>query len=217
MAHVLAQVRFRRGNNLPEDVVINTFHFNTLITQTPETAAPIIATRLKEFYRVPVAPSSFAVQRYMSQLLSNSGHEIRMYNLDLPAPRPVLYSEFFDCTFQPSQYPAEVALVLSFAAPFLPGVNPASRRGRVFIGPISTATSGGYDSDIRPTPEMRFTWRDAGLRLASYLTDAQWQVWSPTRGTGGPVRSVSVDDAFDTQRRRGGAPTNRITATVADV
>jgi hypothetical protein len=153
----------------------------------------------------------------MSNLLAATGHEIRMYDMTQPKPRPPLYSEFFDLTFPAALYPAEVALVLSFAALPLPGVDQRRRRGRVYIGPIGVNAQTGGGSDIRPEPAAQIAFKDAGVRLASYTSTATWIVWSELNGTGADVKTVFCDNAFDTQRRRGAAATGRISGAVSQV
>jgi len=40
-------------------------------------------------------------------------------------------------------------------------------------------------------------------------------VYSPTTGQDHPILNIHVDNAFDTQRRRGGKPTSRSSANKA--
>lgn len=93
----------------------------------------------------------------------------------------------------------------------------ARRRGRIYLGPLNdTATNatGGGTSAIRPSSAFRSSvTRSAKENLAAAVTSAGWiwAVFSPTAWAMGTIHHVWVDDAFDTQRRRGVAATARTT------
>ena len=121
--------------------------------------------------------------------------------------------------------PTEVAACVSLVGP-VAGVpvesgstRPRSRRtGRIylpFIG-VSAAFYGAVDHNTRPA--VAFV--DAVLEaLQDLQTDAQsvtreLVVYSRAAGTTYPVESAWMDNAFDTQRRRGPKATTRTTVTV---
>jgi hypothetical protein len=226
MGHALVQVRFARDNGLPEDVVINTFHFEsaagTLVTNLE---AQAFAGRVSDFYLNTYAPSTVPVRTYISNVLANVGHEIRVYDMGLPKPRAPIYTQALAMTTGGSALPSEVAICLSYRAPLISGVPPARRRGRIYIGPLGTGTNvlGVTDiSDVRPQPTMQNTLVDSALgALATPGTSGPWVVASQPDPLGpytlSTITHLWVDNAFDTQRRRGAKPTSRVTRDVSGV
>jgi hypothetical protein len=84
----------------------------------------------------------------------------------------------------------------------------------MFIGPLnsSAASNDGhrpfqtYLTDLRNAANvMRDAWNANGIT---------WCVWSRQNAALVPVTHVQTDDAWDTQRRRGLAPTTRVTLQV---
>lgn len=116
--------------------------------------------------------------------------------------------------------PGEVAVCLSYRAEIAgapvegPGgtTRPRSRRtGRVYLGPLCTQALAEAPPDAtRPAPSMRNDFLAAGADLRDNA-DHFWCVWSRVDNQLRAVQEVWVDNAFDTQRRRGTAPTSRVT------
>lgn len=205
-----AQVTLQRTTFLPEDVIVNTFHFATL-DPTP-TAAEItaISLALDAFYDT-VTTSGSAVRQYLNQTVAAAGHRLKMYALTDPEPRFPVYDEPFVITTPTgAPIPSEVALCLSFQSAPASGVNMARRRGRVFIGPLNTAALLTGTDDAYPNSTFTATLVAAGVRLRND-PDCVWGVWSPTGSEFNTIASVWVDNSFDTQRRRGKRPTARVT------
>jgi hypothetical protein len=106
-------------------------------------------------------------------------------------------------------------------AEFGPGgaTRPRARdRGRVYIGPLSASGCISQEATtLRPfvSDNLRNTLIDAGRRLANFAgLPATWVVWSRKAAAVHNVVALSVDDAFDTQRRRGERPNVRTTWTL---
>lgn len=102
---------------------------------------------------------------------------------------------------------------------------PQSRySGRVFLGPWHTGCVGlDGASKTRPAPLLITTMLDAGVKLSGDLqaVGGRLCVWSrkdailrPVDGPGYDPGAIQVDNAFDTQRRRGPAPTVRSSRVV---
>lgn len=143
------------------------------------------------------------------------GAPVRVLNLNLPAPH---YADLF---------PGEVSVCGSYrfggagqyaedipAGPEGPvgNIHDAARhRGRIFIGPLCYGpgmfTTDGT-ADLRPSAAVRDVLAAACNDLAENTT-ISWSLWSRTLGLTFAVQSGWVDDAFDTQRRRGAQPTTR--------
>lgn len=162
-----------------------------------------IETALQTFYG--------SVKPYLSTLLSTGTHEFKWYDLEDPEPRaPVDETTWsFASGLSGTPLPPEVAITLSYQAAKISGQPQARRRGRIFLGPFSTAvvgTSGRVDSSV----VTAISNAGSTLLLASNAaTDWTWGQYS-TFSTGlASVANGWVDNEFDTQRRRGRPATTR--------
>lgn len=221
MAIVRVQASLVRDTLLPEDVSTNTWHCSTsddvpanILTDT----AAFIAD-LDTFYD--------SVGDILGEGMTGAG-EFRAYNLADPEPRvPILITAF---AYIPgtNQFPGEVAIVGSFHADIGSGDIAARKRNRVYIGPVASTKGGIVTGGNRPAAATVTQLRDAlaALLVASNGSAAYtWQTFSPTNAgpknpdgtyanlTAGidPVTGGWVDNAWDTQRRRGLATTSRST------
>jgi hypothetical protein len=209
MAHVKAQFQIPHDSGLPEDVTINTFHFNVGTVGTA--AYNSINTNLSRFYSVAGTTSGAAVDDFLSAVIAGT------YNLDLylmtdPEPRSPVAT--YSGTLTPGTgkaLPSEVALVASFQGTPTSGQIQARRRGRVYIGPLDAdaADSAG----TRPAQQLIDTLTEVSERLMTECTASAipWIVYSPTGSLFTAVTNGWVDNSFDTQRRRGEAATARYT------
>lgn len=187
-------------SNLPADVVINTWHFD-------EVSAPFgnydnVRDMLEGFYDTvgPYMPANYL----QSQAL------VRAYDLTQPEPRVPVYESAFTWTQGAGAFlPTEVALVLSVRAEYASGTPNARRRNRKYLGPFiaTTNTTAGRPSSALITDLAAA----AGQMLNEALASVSWNwvVYSPTEGASYPVIGGWVDDAWDTQRRRGVSPSTR--------
>lgn len=91
-------------------------------------------------------------------------------------------------------------------------------RGRVYLGPFGTLANDS--SSGRPSSTMRTAIRNAAqvlLDASSTSPGIDWVVMTQAAGpaTSTPVHDGWIDDAWDTQRRRGIAPSLRSVYTLA--
>lgn len=215
MAKILVQWTIHARSGLASDDAVNTWHFNTPDSSAIETDAAEAANMIYNFYTVGAAP----VLQLFSSAYAFAGdvaHQtIKTYNLDDAIPRVPITDSDVNVNFLSAtgdNLPSEAAICLSFQGTRLSGVPQARRRGRVFLGPLraNTATTGGT---VSPRP--------AAAAIGSIITAAtalkaasdasarvHWAVHS-SYGTSCLVDNGWVDDALDTQRRRGVAPTTR--------
>lgn len=226
MTAIHTTVQFEHLSGLPVDRIINTF---TFVTASAWTATDLdnIETALKAFYNTSAPPATSPVAWWMAPCLSRVvPMYFRHYDIDgnldgSPAGSPVRQggsATVLGVAGQTSGLPAEVSCALSFHSPygtdveFGPGTRPRARdRGRVYIGPLgagvlsSDATTKRSKIDVPVQQSIVY----AGQRL---MTDASttWCVWSRKNASVSPVNGVWVDDAFDTQRKRGEKATTRI-------
>jgi hypothetical protein len=218
MAILRVMTALERYTGVAEDRIINTFHFATALPIASEADYDAVTTSVLNFFAGETPAGAGATGGSIFGNLSNlvaagTSHTIKVYNLSDPMPRPPRRTETYNAAGATGNpLPADVALVLSTNGVVLAGADPKRRRGRVYIGPLAASTlsvqlSGG---DIRPSLTVRNAMANAGKRLMD-STGPTWVVWSPTYGTSTPIVRVRVDDQFDTQRRRGGKPTEFIT------
>jgi hypothetical protein len=215
MAVLRAQVVFPGLSNKPEDVVVNTFHFDS--ASVDDAAVDVIRDQLVEFYNVATTgqtPGGPNIASYLSQWLSRATNacKIKVYNLADPLPRIVRERSWTLAAAAGSaiELPAEVALCASFYA----GLNRPRYRGRVYLGPFTTVSgsdvvTGGPE---RATPTVALIDSVAGSlkRLILNPLTQNLAVYSQLDGVARVVTNGWVDDAWDTVRSRGQAATRRV-------
>lgn len=208
MATITAQVALMMKTGLSEDSSTNTWHFSGMDADAP-TGAALIAS-LSAFYDDLV--------NILSADVATAGHVVKLYETEAPKPNYPFFEDSFDLSTGTSgtALPSEVAICLSFAGPRVAGEVQARRRGRLYIGPLSSIVLSG----ARPSAAVQNTLTAALLDLVALVNaipaigTGQFGVWSPTAGEFVTARTAWVDDAFDTQRRRGVAPTSRTTVDI---
>lgn len=236
MPIVKAQVEFQDTSNLPEDRYINTFYFQKL-TAFLTADYSTIGQALTEFY-VANTTTGWAVQKYLAgHIVTSPAPWVKYY--EVPAGgSPVGESQLIG--FAPNSegrqnLPAEVALCLTYHAslvgvPEEVRIDPpgpagddrprARRRGRLYVGPLNNfciSTLSG--AKARPDNVARDTMAEAARRLVNRAALAtagiDWVVYSKREGIARKVVGGWVDDAFDTQRRRGTDASTRRTWAAA--
>lgn len=204
--HFQLQWAWQAPSGLPEDQFITTWYFrNDGIVGNP---GPTMATMVKAFWdSVPTGQGASIITRMPSSIVEA---QIKVYDLGQPTPRYPIHEE----TFVPTSVgnagtplPREVAVVQSYYG----GQGPR-KRGRNYIGPLASAV---IDEDLQNVPRVEQLFQDvvaaAALDLRNSTENATWVQVSTTYGVASPVQGGWVDDAFDTQRRRGAAPSARTT------
>lgn len=211
MAHIKALVTIGHSSGVPENAATNTLHFSTPAPAPLPAELDAIVAAVHEFYGTAVAGTGLSVSALMSINVAGGAKDVKLYNMAQPPPRVPLRSEPFPAFgLGPGSFPLEVALVLSFRSLATSGTPLSRRRGRIYIGPLSDDApridrSGG---DVRPSVQARQTLAGAAARLVA-RNDVDWSVFSTVDGTLTPVLSGFVDNAYDTQRRRGTKATAR--------
>ena len=215
MTILRVQCNLPRDNNLPADDCINTWHFLTVGAATPAAAATEAVTQLGVFYA--------AIDTFLAAYVSTP-MRFKVYDLQDPEPRvPILETTLTLTTGVGFAFPAEVAICLSYRAELVAGLNPARRRGRIFLGPIDNdaGTLGLADTVILGTTRTAIANAASDIIVAGATGDARWVVFSPTIAgpppwTEGTLEAASadvvagfIDEAFDTIRSRGADSTAR--------
>lgn len=193
------------ASNIPADSVTNTFHFEGSGAD-PDNVFDMI----EDFYNTPATGASQRVASWLSKALAGEGSTMKLYDLADDEPRSPVATRVWevDSPSAAAALPSEVAFCLSYQAAMASGVPRARRRGRIYLGPLSESTS------VDGVPAATFQ-EDVLLSASELLaaSDASvswtWVVYSPTTSTGHTVVGGWVDNAFDTQRRRGPQATAR--------
>jgi hypothetical protein len=186
------QMTRENANTNPSDVVSNTFYLNkTTIPGQGGADELALATDAVNAWIARTTPIS-----------DYPTYRCKIYDMADLKPRPVVAEYSASTVGGSASGPQEVALCLSFYA----GRNLPRRRGRLYLGPFFAGEMAG-----RPS----LTQQNRLLDLASDLAnlggaDVSWRVYSPTDGGNYPVSNAWVDNAWDTQRSRGLAPTGRV-------
>jgi hypothetical protein len=210
---------------MDQDLAINTFYHQATNVGTDEEEAEDIETAVRNFYAAIDSMLSINVQ-------STNGLRIKSYNhTDVP-PRVPVRDTLGDVTPGADFLPNECAIVLSFQQDPASGMNRRRQRGRVYIGPLSRASMEDGVGDARISAGAMSAIADGAVaHLQSFVGSASgstftWSVFSRSDALGlavgeaGPateptysalqladgyhaVESVWVDNAYDTQRRRG--------------
>lgn len=214
-----AQVSIPLDSGIPEDAVMNVWHFDGDDSEEDDAAYhSCVMDLLTDFYN--------AVDGVIFGQNVASPATVKIYDMRDPTPRVPEFTGTIAIAPLASgidlTLPNEVAICLSFQATPTSGVNQARRRGRVYLGPIHYAAAEMVGSQARPTAAARTAIADAaeamlaGAPLPVAVGSVKWAIYSPTTDLTGTVDDAFndvvsgwVDNSFDTQRRRGGAPSSR--------
>lgn len=206
---------FQAESNLPEDRFVNTFHFHDATILPYDPAAAEAIARVESFYNdialgsntlgsllSPWVKRTFSLQAY-NLLLPPGEREPTIVTADLPAQGGV-------------GLPEEVAVCLTLegAAPVT-----ARRRGRLYFGPlldnpgtmVGATASGPARPPLTGGSSVGLALTSAASVLASSTFTLKWCIRSTTPSENYvPIVGGYVDNAFDTQRRRGPDPSTRL-------
>lgn len=231
---VLITARLPRVGGAPEDDTLNDFAFLLADAGTPDVDDAFDA--VVSFYNtVQVIPDTdYAVAGWLAETVSRAANACRLDAYDLTgalgggphgSPFATRLWTLGANAFGNPALPSEVAAVLSFHSdldgiperdPGPPQTRPAARRrGRVYIGPLDRQAADSAANTIPVTLRSGLVdTLNAAATLLAGAASASWSVWSRAGAAFyGPMVGGWVDDAFDTQRRRGEAATIRTTWT----
>lgn len=207
------QVKAPYFTNVPEDVITNVWHWVWDGGSDPTTGqCDSLKDALMGFYE---AIFNSTTNAGLAPWVKATGWSIKMYDLAQPKPRVPYYTAtdtFAGSSATTSAIAPEVALCVSYQADYINGVNPQSQRGRIYVGGIGTGVTNGTGSAF-PVPGT--TLINNACAAASTLaagpiaTNWHWVIWSRKLGVYWTVTKGWVDNAFDTQRRRGQKATAR--------
>jgi hypothetical protein len=208
----------QNANSLPADRYMNSFNFNGGSGDSAALAA-IAIPALVAFFNTGVGGNP-PLAAYLGQQASRTTNASRVtwYDLTETEPRTPHSSTF---TLGPAAtgtaggtpLPAEVACVASLTSDHL---GPTGR-GRIYLGPFNTSAveAGNESGESRPAIGLRVAIRDACIRLANAMHAGggtyDWLIVSQVDSANYPITHGYIDNAWDTQRRRGLAASSRVT------
>lgn len=208
MADVQVQISIPYFTGIPSDVSVNVWNFTA---PDAEDAAGEVGQFISVFYT--------AISGLLSPVLDLTNMSAKLYNRADPEPR----TPFIDFTADLGDdnlgnvgLPEEVSSCLSFHGVYASGSPKARRRGRIYLPPLSNdATNVGAGGRTVLATGFITAILNAYESAWAELTTAgtSHSVWSPTDETSYPVVEAWMDDALDTQRRRGSVATYRDTRT----
>jgi hypothetical protein len=208
----LAKVSILNVNGLAEDTIVNTFHFGDI--GSIEFGIPLIES-IRDFYTLAPTGQPAAVGAYLGQEMSRAALALKidLYNLDDPSPR-VSYaggSYTLPAPNSAESLPAEVAMVVSWKAAPVSGVAAGRLRGRNYIGSLTTAAGALSTEPVRPSTGFIDTLEAAALDFIAATFSEKFVIYSRTSvpDRASEVVGGFIDNAFDTMRSRGPAPTTR--------
>lgn len=205
MATWRANWEWTAASNIPADKVVNTFHF-----EGAESATNTANMRdlLVDFYSDTYLGGT--IRGLMPDSAVTGDWTLNIYCLADPEPRqPRASYEGTMAVSTSDGLPSEVALCLSYHGAPVSGESQARRRGRIYLGPFTEAMN---SAEGRPGSGQMDTILGAAAELlaaSQASTTWEWVVYSRVADATTPVVGGWVDDAWDTQRRRGVARTER--------
>jgi hypothetical protein len=200
--HVKTQVVLQGASNLPEDRFITTWHFNPTAADLAA-AAVIIGPALASAIGTTSNVNADGLHQYLSEFVLRP-FTMRHYDMAQAEPRVPYVQSYtlpaYTTGTTVKDLPEEVACCLSIVG--APPVT-ARRRGRLFWGPLNTLaiTDASTALPVRISPTFRTQAATALLALAGGTS--AWSIYSPTNDNLVPVVGGFIDNACDTQRRRG--------------
>ena len=203
-------------NGLAKDSVQNVFHLSGTASVISNTT--FYDSIIPSFYNQTHTPGTTTIKDYISGDVSRTTNACTLTYYDLADTKPRAPIKVTQWTLgagatSGQNLPREVSVCLSYKGVYGSGIPRARQRGRLYIGPLNTLTMLG-NWTVTPTLQSGFisALTNAGKYLVSVGdANARWAVRSETGGFSTYVTSGWVDDAWDTQRRRGNEAVSRTT------
>lgn len=223
-------------SGFPEDDYVNTFAISTDPATPLTTSGGELTIPIASFYNTLY--SGMSVSNFLNGSISRAAGALKMKVYDLDGKlsgNSALGSPSFEDTgtlnspLEPTFLPEEVALKLTWRGENWdeqpveeadggdPGTTPdrprARHTGGIYVGPFIDVVAVDGANKARPTTNLVNTLLNAaeGLQDALVANGHHLAVWSRSNANLRWVTHAQVDNSFDTQRRRGVAPTSRTT------
>ena len=229
---LLARVKLAAASGLSEDAVLKDFAF--LAADSTSGTLDGIGDSIAELYNTIPSGATFRLSAFIGDQVARGTnvHTVSFYDLTghldgSPTGSPIGVRPFdFTGGASGDNWPGEVAVKITFYAdgwedvaetavnpsPPPATIRPRARyRGGIFLGPVTSATAVESGGIVRPTDTDFIDTLD-GAFFAFQDERADWAVWSrmdEDLKLIAPGGLVTYDNAYDTIRHRGVAPTSR--------
>lgn len=224
---------------LPKDSCVNVLHCTA--ESSTDGDIDLVLEAVRDFYITVNGLQSFSVGSYLSDSLSRGADacSVKAYRTtdfsgETPFGSPVREMSFTMVAAQAgAPFPEEVAAVLSYNADLAgapvsvvvdPGPPPVTirpqkrRRGRMYIGPLQSVAGLETASIVRPIAGFRADVVQGFIGMAETINDigtiAHLGVWSRLDEEVWGAIACHMDNAWDTQRRRGLEATDRSSGVI---
>lgn len=207
MGRYAAQVTLLSATGSSEDNQSNTFAVGQIPT-LDASFANSWTTAIKDFYDDVVTTGGL-------KGMSQNNHLIKFYDIQAPAPNYPLFERNFNLDSAPFavDMPQEVALVISYSNVSATTVARGRRRGRIYISGWGESTNVAGQPTDGTCDSLLTNFTDYVVAVNAISTfDAS--IWSRTGETTYVIEEAHVDNAWDTQRRRGTKSDYRATWTL---
>lgn len=196
-------------SGIPKDVVTNVFHFSWFGAGDPGPSDYTALSGLVASFYEDIFSAGGAT--FMAPWMRPALAHQKMYDLTDPIPRVPVFDATVPLTVTQTgtpDIPTEVAACVSVKGDYISGIPLASQRGRVYVGGLGAGclSNGSSTTFSRLSSTMIANCITAAenMRDNAPVISFRWVVYSPTLGGSmSQITSGWVDNAPDTQRRRG--------------
>jgi hypothetical protein len=203
------------ASGLPEDRYVNTFAFASDAAQS-DVAKLAAIEKVQRFYDTTYNGTSLHAF-LSSEAVDETASESRAYSMEDPVngrvPVIVPWSTTQGNLSSAAALPSEVAVCGSYYC----GTNTPRNRGRIYLGPLATTALAPSNGAGLVKAELQQCLLAAMLDLAQDDAGPRWSLLAMGTTSTRQLKIITncwVDNAFDTQRRRGETATARVTGAV---
>jgi hypothetical protein len=215
---IRVQASLRSESGIPADANVNVWHWRGLATDREDAADEIISA-MTGFYN--------DIAEIFCTNTTSGLIDYKFYDLLDPTPRVPFRTVNASAvtTTDGDGLPTECAICVSYSGSAESGLPQRRRSGRMYLGCLTTGVTTTIDGFVQVASPTRSTIASAAVALITGPDPlkAIWSVFSPTTAGAEPwdagdlfdattyITEGYVDNAMDTQRRRGTLPSDRTT------
>lgn len=214
--YFLCQHIMRPDTSPTSNTFVNTWYFRDDGLGGAEITADAIKAVLDAFYNAVNAPGATPISTgFLSAVINPALTEYRIYDLGQTPPRTPIVRDSNMASTAATAIANEVAAVMSYRSgsgtPGSGGTIDKTKRGRIYLGPLAASAFNYQAGDTDAPLQANFISAIVGgaLDVLSTTEDVTWVQYSRKNDDFNLVTGGFVNNAADTQRRRGMAATTR--------